>query len=484
MVTENEGLSFGQMLSERYRIISEGRAIDIGTEYQAYDTELERLVVVLVLNRDWDGDEGTLERLKGLASWGGPSAPAVLSVKGAGVVDGRLYVLRDHVNGRSLAHLRAEQGALGVEKTLELGIGLCEALAPLHRSGRVHGGLSPHSVFIADDGRILVTEAGLEAALRSRSSQDVLLWGRLPYVSPEQVAGRGLHPSLDVYVIGALMYEMVSNRPVFQGDDPTRLAFQHLSQSPPVLQSVAPDVPLALAQVIHKALAKEPSARYRNAGQLAIILRSQVGLVEVQEHSGQLLSRREQPPMQEVRPAPMHSPAGEEPRYTPPTGPSPTPRQVSPIVQSTSLVVPAPQVVRREELWQSVERDGEQGAETVGADWLMAGLAILALMAVLGLIPLWREVYQRYAIPPDAFSLSSSSGQADRWFRVAEPDDIEALAPDGYYAGESLVKGAPTAQPLSGSGVRAKVEGDERWAPGNFRLGSQDYGLESILHVN
>ncbi len=483
MVTENEGLSFGQMLSERYRIISEGRSIDIGMEYQAHDTELERLVVVLVLNRNWDGDEGALERLRGLASWGEPSAPAVLPIKGAGVVDGRLYVLRDHIKGRSLAHLRAEQGALGVEKTLELGIGLCEALAPLHRSGRVHGGLSPHSVFIADDGRVLVTETGLEAALRSRSSQEDLLWGRLPYVSPEQVAGRGLHPSSDVYVIGALMYEMVSNHPVFQGDDPTRLAFQHLSQSPPVLQSVSSDVPLALARVIHKALAKEPSARYRNAGQLAMILRSQVHLVQAQESPEPQRLPRDQSsvstPILPARPVSALPHAGTTPPYTPP----PAPRQVPPIVQSTSMVVSAPQVSSYQELKLPSGADLEQ-EEPIGADWLMAGLAILALMAVLGLIPLWREVYQRYAIPPDAFSLSQSSRQADRWFRAAEPCDIEALAPDGYYLGESLGTGAPMGRPLSGSVERAKVEGDERWAPGKFRLGSQDYGLVNALHVN
>ena len=147
------------------------------------------------------------------------------------------------------------------------------------------------------------------------------------------------------------------------------------------------------------------------------------------------------------------------------------------------MVVSAPQTGSYQELKPPVGSDLEQ-EEPIGADWLMAGLAILALIAVLGLIPLWREVYQRYAIPPDAFSLSQSSRPADRWFRAAEPDDIVALAPDGYYVGKSLGKGASKGWPLSGSVYRAKVDGDERWAPGNFRLGSQDYGLLSTLHVN
>lgn len=467
MVAENQGLSFGQRVGERYRIISEGRPIDIGTEYRAHDTEADQLVVVLVLNREWDDDEGVLERLRALASWGGPDAPAVLPVKGFGVLDGRLYILRDHVKAQSLAQLQAKEGALGAERTQTLAMGLCKALAPLHRSGRVHGGLSPHSVLVADDGRILVTEAGLEAALRSRALQDDLPWGRLPYASPEQVAGKELHPASDVYVIGALMYEMVSNHPLFQGDDRTRLAFQHLSQSPPMLQSVAPDVPLVFAQVVHKALAKEPSARYRNAGQLAMILGSLVHRVQ-ETSSAQPLPRQERPPIQEVPPLSAGLPEGKDPQDAPPYRPSPAPRPVPTIVQTTSMVVPPPAEARYEGLWPAAEMGREEGEEIVGVDWLMAALAVLALIAVLGLIPLWREVYDRYAIPPDAFSLSPSSREAVGLPWAPEFWDLEVGAPDGYWEDAAVGRDAPTARAASDAVGRTGPTGGWRRAPGKF----------------
>jgi serine/threonine protein kinase len=178
-----------------------------------------------------------------------------------------------------------------------------------------------------------------------------------------------------VYAIGCLLYEMLTGRPPFRAGDEMVLALQHLRQEPPSLQVLVPHAPPALAQIVHKALAKEPSARYRNAGQLAQILRSQLGF---------------QPPS--LQPEALPPPA-------------------FPVRQR--LVVPPPPTPSPADVWSSREmysfEDDEGGLEYPSdwsegqpgkVDWIMIGLVIAALIAVLGLIPLWRTVYQRYAAPP------------------------------------------------------------------------------------
>jgi hypothetical protein len=216
---------------------------------------------------------------------------------------------------------------------------------------------------VRDDGQVLVTDVGLLPALRLAAASSARPWGRAPYLSPEQAAGESVHPSSDVYVIGSLLYHMLAGRPPFYGQDETVLAMRHLRQDPPSLEVLVPDIPPALAQIVHKALAKEPAARYRNAGQLAHILSSQLG-----------------PDLT----------SGSLDRITParPTPGAPEPAVPVQAPQRERLVVPAP------------PPDETYGPVSRFEDWLMVVLIVAALIAVLGLIPLWRAVYRRYAAPP------------------------------------------------------------------------------------
>jgi serine/threonine protein kinase len=254
---------------------------------------------------------------------------------------------------------------------VEIAIRICETLAPAHRAGLVHGGLSTHSILVQEsatttgwpDPMVALADFGLLPALRPTTVARGQPWGRNPYLSPEQAAGEPHQPASDVYVIGSLIYEMLTGRPPFRASDSTILVMQHLRQEPPSLQVLMPDVPPALAQIVHQSLTKEPASRYRNAGQLAHVLRTQI--------RPQVAS-----PDTILQPVPPQAPAPQH------------------------LVVPPPPA----DTWASggvYDLDGYEDwiDEPAGADWLMIGLAVLALLAVLGLIPLWQTVYRRYAAP-------------------------------------------------------------------------------------
>jgi serine/threonine protein kinase len=374
MSEQGKTLAPGTILERRYRIVAEGTSQDLGTAYQAYDIQQGQQVILLVLDPRWGGGERALYRLEEVQqAVANLAAPGLLPYEHVGMADGRLYVVRTRAEEYTLADLQRQGKRMEIGRVLELGIKLCEALAPAHRAGFVHGSLSPQSVLLGalpnteTPGEYSVTLAdnGLLPALHGPALAKGRPWGRIPYLSPEQAAGEQIHATSDVYVIGCLLYEMLTGRPPFRASDEMVLALQHLRHEPPSLQVLVPHVPAALAQIVHRAIAKEPAVRYRNAGQLAYILKAQVG---------------GQPAEQ---PAAVPQPAWER------------------------LVVPPPPVPSQVADWTArevyeLQDDDDWSDEPAGVDWLMIGLLVAALIAVLGLIPLWRTVYRRYAGPPPA----------------------------------------------------------------------------------
>ncbi len=384
-------LEIGDTLDGRYRIVSDETAQDIGTRCTAYDVQHGRLVDLLLLARLFGTGIALVERLaRANQAVADLAQGRLVPFDHIGLVrgGGQVYLVRQHLEGQTLSELLAKTGFLDSNAAVNIAIQVCNALAPAHRAGLVHGGLSPDSVLIEPDGEVLITDAGLMPALRpvpapqgpGLSGREGRPWGRFPYTSPEQAAGEEAHPTTDVYLAGSLLYEMLTGRAVFVAADETGLALQHLRQDPVPLQARVPGVPPVLAQIVHRALAKEPAMRYRNAGQLAHILNSHFT---------------------------PGSPAGTPPEPArdaqqltvpaPPLRPASRPRQ-----RADYAAAPTEQVdyFELQETYRPDSAPGEWTEEPARVSWLMIGLLVAALIAVLGLIPLWRTVYRRYAVPP------------------------------------------------------------------------------------
>jgi len=370
-------LGAGTVLDGRYHLRSEGVALDVGTLYEAYDLQDQvpvDVVVVALLAKDQA--EPLVELGQSQQALDTLEAPTLVPYEQFGLVEGQPYLVRRHLEAESLADRVSRQGPLDVQTSVQVAIKLCEALAPLHRAGLSHGSLSPYSVWLArepegDDASapsVLVTDVGLLPALRPLQSASDQPWGRSPYLTPEQVAGESVHPASDVYVIGSLFYAMLAGRPPFRSNEGPVLVLQHLRQEPPSLQVLVPEVSPPLAEIVQKALAKEAAARYRNAGQLAHILRTQL--------------RIPPPPRQSSLPAVIMPPAARDRLVVPPPSRARRPA-VRRVVRNYEFI--------EEEAWAEPRE---------GKDWLLVLLFVAAILAVLGLVPLWRAVYERYSAPP------------------------------------------------------------------------------------
>ena len=199
-----------------------------------------------------------------------------------GEADGRPYIAMEYLQGRTLKQVIQKEGQLPPERAIAIAMQVLAGLRYAHEHGVVHRDVKPHNVLVGDDGRIKVTDFGIAHAGDPQMTEVGSIVGTAQYLSPEQARGRTVGPQTDIYSLGVVLYEMLAGRVPFEGDSSVAIAMQHVSDAPPPLQALAPDVPDSLALVVAHAMLKEPSQRYGSADEFGADLdRVRRGLVPV-----------------------------------------------------------------------------------------------------------------------------------------------------------------------------------------------------------
>jgi len=346
------------ILDKRYRLLTEIGAGEMAVVFRGEDTWRGVPVAVKVLRRAYVEDEAFLARLhsqaQALASLVHPNIVTTYEVGQEGDCH---YLVTELVEEPTLKELIRVGIPFSIGQALDIVVQICIAVGYAHRLGMVHGDIKPQNVFVSADGRVKVADFGIASALSAASVvEGKVIWGTPHYFSPEQAAGEDVSPTSDVYSIGVLTYEMLTGRPPFEAETGIGVALKHLREEPVPLRHLNPEVPLQVERIVRKVMAKEPAARYRTADQLGRILDSYRRLGEEA-----LVVRR-------------------------PTVTKPQPRRPEPEEYET-VAKPQPRRVETKE-YEEEER---------GRDWLTVFLAMVAVVAVLCLIPLAVSVYRRYA---------------------------------------------------------------------------------------
>jgi tRNA A-37 threonylcarbamoyl transferase component Bud32 len=239
--------------------------------YRAWDRELRRTVAVKVLKERAAKNEIVRQRFRRESqAAAGLSHPNLVPVYDVGEENGRLFIVMELVEGRTLSEwLRgpADPSRVGLIEKVARGV------AAAHAKGIVHRDLKPGNILVTAGGEPKVADFGLAHLLgpEEELTRTGSTLGTPLYMSPEQVRGRGreISPRTDVYALGAILYELLAGRPPHGGETPMDLYEKILNDDPAPLPGAPPD----LDTIARKALAKEPAGRYGTAGEFAEDLR-------------------------------------------------------------------------------------------------------------------------------------------------------------------------------------------------------------------
>ena len=258
-----------------YRITESLGAGGMGEVWRATDTKLGREVALKILPAEMAANPERLDRFRReatmLAALDHPGVVGVYSVEES---DGVHFLTMQLVEGQSLDHLIAE-GGMDVDRILEIGTATAQALEAAHVKGIVHRDLKPANVMVAGDGRVKVLDFGLakiaappaDEPLDSEMETDLhtregVVMGTMPYMSPEQIAGRAVDQQTDVFSFGVMLYEMATGCRPFAGQSSAELASAILRDTPPAPAGLRAGLPDGLLRVISRCLEKEPDARF------------------------------------------------------------------------------------------------------------------------------------------------------------------------------------------------------------------------------
>ena len=242
----------------------------------AHDTHLDRPVALSILRTD-GLDPLAIEHLQDEARAMAriPTHPHVVTLFDMGEHDGALYLSTEYAPGGELRDRleRTPTHRLSTGETLRLASQICEALAHAHAAGVVHRDLNPGNVWLTETGDAKVGDFGLAVSLaRSRAVRDGQLVTAVAYMSPEVALGQPPDPRTDLYALGAMLYEMITGRPPFLGDDAVAVLSQHIHTQPLPPSQFEPGVPAALEALVLQLLAKLPAQRPAGAADVREVL--------------------------------------------------------------------------------------------------------------------------------------------------------------------------------------------------------------------
>ena len=283
--SEEPDLYVGQTLLGQFRIEEKVGAGGMGTVYRARQIGVDRHVAIKILHPELVQNADAVRRFQREARVSAAlDHPNVVRVILFGQLpDGALYLIMEYLEGRSLSDLIRIEGALPPARALHITTQICDAIGEAHQQGVVHRDVKPENVHLVTRGRDLdfvkVLDFGIARFLwgeQTMVTQSGLIFGTARYISPEGAAGETTDARSDVYSIGVLCYQLLCGETPFDSPSPVALLMKHIHEPAQDVRGRARggQVPAAVADVIARALAKNPDARFDDAIIFAEALRA------------------------------------------------------------------------------------------------------------------------------------------------------------------------------------------------------------------
>ena len=269
-------MSEQKILANRYRLTEQIGMGGMAIVYRAVDLRTGHNVAVKVLRPEFNEDREFIGRFQREAEAASKMTHHnIVNLLDVGMDGENRYLVMEYVQGKTLKEVIQERGKLNAPLACQITIRILSALEHAHRNGIVHRDIKPQNILVHADGHIKVADFGIARIADSTTlTKGDNVMGSVHYFSAEQARGGGATAASDIYSTGVVLYEMLTGRVPFDGDNPVAVAMQHLHNAPTPIQNLAPDVPPAVVRVCMKAMEKNPAARYQTAREMATDLRA------------------------------------------------------------------------------------------------------------------------------------------------------------------------------------------------------------------
>jgi serine/threonine protein kinase len=276
VAAEGWSLKAGERIGA-YTILTLLGAGGAGEVWRARDERLNRDVALKVLLPHYSSDPERLRRFADEArTAGGLNHSNILTIYDVGEHSGLPFLVSECLEGKNLRQ-RLNEGPLKLDEAIAIAVAVACGLAAAHARGIVHRDLKPENIFIRSDGTVKILDFGL-ATLQSApvdqptaGSQTItrVMVGTAGYMSPEQIRNEHVDARTDTFALGVVLYEMLAHRHPFRGNSTFETLHAILGSDPPEVSTVNKQIPVQLARIVMRSLAKKPDARFQSALDLA-----------------------------------------------------------------------------------------------------------------------------------------------------------------------------------------------------------------------
>lgn len=286
LVDEQSVLQSGQTVGA-YEIVSFISRGGMGEVYLAQDKRLRRRVALKLLPTSYTRDADRLRRFEQEASAASAlNHPNIITIYEIARADSTHVIATEFVEGETLRQ-RLAYSPLNLTESLNVAIQVADALAAAHKAGIIHRDIKPENIMLRPDGYVKVLDFGLaklseqapesvsaEAPTRQVRTGSGIVMGTAGYMSPEQARGKDVDGRSDIFSLGAVIYELITQCKPFEGETPSDVLASILKTDPPPLSRLSPEAPTELVRIVTKSLRKDREERYQVVKDLLIDLRT------------------------------------------------------------------------------------------------------------------------------------------------------------------------------------------------------------------